>query len=136
MTKNTIKYFIFFIVGFAFLVSCAKRSPEPIIKDDIAKQIQKDLLEINETTKDKVLEIDLYQAIAFAIKNNRELRVNVMESALNNNQIALTEFDMLPKLALDAGYKNLGKNPASTSVSMTGQEPGACKQSFLFFISR
>ena len=136
MTKNTIKYFIFFIVGFAFLVSCAKRSPEPIIKDDIAKQIQKDLLEINETTKDKVLEIDLYQAIAFAIKNNRELRVNVMESALNNNQIALTEFDMLPKLALDAGYKNLGKNPASTSVSMTGQEPGVLADSPSYSLSQ
>ena len=68
------------------------------------------------------MEIDLYQALAIAIKNNRELRIQVMDSALSQGQINVVKFDMLPKLSANAGYKVLEKHPASTSVSMVTEK--------------
>ena len=123
MFKNLAKYSLISVVSVLLLVSCSSRSPQPLVKSDLAKDIKSDLENISSSLETKVQEIDLYDAIAFAIKNNRDLRVKIMESALSNDQIELTQFDMLPKFAVDAGYKNLGKNPGSTSVTMTGQEP-------------
>ena len=123
MFKNLAKYSLISVVSVLLLVSCSSRSPQPLVKSDLAKDIKSDLENISSPLENKVQEIDLYDAIAFAIKNNRDLRVKIMESALSNDQIELTQFDMLPKFAVDAGYKNLGKNPGSTSVTMTGQEP-------------
>ena len=56
------------------------------------------------------------------LKNNRELRIQVMDSALNQGQIDVVKFDMLPKLSANAGYKVLEKHPASTSVTMVTEE--------------
>ena len=123
MFKNLAKYLLIFVVSTLLLISCSSRSPEPLVKSDLAKDIKSDLENITSPLANNVQEIDLYDAIAFAIKNNRDLRVKIMESALSNDQIELTQFDMLPKFAVDAGYKNLGRNPGSTSVTMTGQEP-------------
>ena len=68
------------------------------------------------------LEIDLYKAIAIAIKNNRDLRIQIMDSALNQGQTDVVKFDMLPKLSANAGYKVLEKHPASTSVAMVTEQ--------------
>ena len=120
MFKNLAKYLLIFVVSTFLLISCSSRSPEPLVKSDLAEDIKSDLENITSPLENNVQEIDLYDAIAFAIKNNRDLRVKIMESALSNDQIELTQFDMLPKFAVDAGYKNLGRNPGSTSVTMTG----------------
>ena len=110
------------------LAACSSRTPDPLLKEDVQFSSQQDYEFLKETSANAPLEIDLYQAMAIAIKNNRDLRINIMDSALKQGQMDVVKFDMLPKLAANAGDKVLEKHPASTSVSMvdeTGSGPNS-----------
>ena len=110
---------LFIFVGLAaILTACSSRAPDPLLKENVQASSQEDYEYLKEASANAPLEIDLYQAIAIAIKNNRELRINIMDSALNQGQIDVVKFDMLPKLSANAGYKVLREHPASSSVSM------------------
>ena len=112
-----------FVASLILLVAaCSSRSPEPLIKEDVQASAQEDFELLKESTANAPMEIDLYQALAIAIKNNRELRIQVMDSALSQGQIDVVKFDMLPKLSANAGYKVLEKHPASTSVAMVTEQ--------------
>ena len=110
--KATILMFLVLLVG-----ACSQ-TPEPLIKEQVQLSSQEDYEYLKESSQNAPLEIDLYQAIAIAIKNNRDLRLNLMDSALSLGQMDVVKFDMLPKLSVNAGYKVLEKHPASTSVNM------------------
>ena len=64
------------------LSSCA-RSPKKITLNETNERVEKDILKIeqikkeNETWEDNI-KIDLYTAIALAIKNNTELKINLV----------------------------------------------------------
>ena len=100
------------------LVGACSQTPEPLVKEQLQLSSQEDYEYLKENSEAAPLEIDLYQAIALAIKNNRDLRLNLMDSALSQGQIDVVKFDMLPKLSVNAGYKVLREHPASTSVNM------------------
>ena len=117
------------ILSFLFLVlltSCA-RNLEPIKKSEISSKVQQDLEKIEEIKKNNLnweenLEIDLYTAIALAIKNNKELRVKILENALANKQIDKVEFEMLPALAANAGYSGSGYYKSTTSATVPNSD--------------
>ncbi|MDF9754918.1 outer membrane protein TolC [Pseudomonas hunanensis] len=48
--------------------------------------------------------LTLHQAMARAVKYNLEARLKIMEEALAQRQVDLATFDMLPRMALSAGY--------------------------------
>ena len=104
------------------LASCA-RNLEPIKKSEILSSAKKDLKKIEEIKKNNLnweenLEIDLYTAISLAIKNNKELRVKLLENALSKRQIDKVKFEMLPSLAANAGYSGSEYYKASTSSTV------------------
>ena len=119
---RVLKYTIFASL-ILLVAACSNRTPEPLIKEDIQASAQEDYELLKDSTADAPMEIDLYQAISIAIKNNRELRTQVMDSALTLGQIDVVKFDMLPKLSANAGYKVIEKHPASFSETM-GDEDG------------
>ncbi len=121
----TIKRVLIFFGLVLFLAACSSRAPDPLLKEDVQASSQEDYEYLKETSANAPLEIDLYDAIAIAIKNNRDLRIDIMDSALNQGQIDVVKFDMLPKLSANAGYKVLEKHPASTSVSMVTEKDSA-----------
>ena len=106
------------LMSLVLLVGACSQTPEPLIKEQLQLSSQEDYEYLKENSKAAPLEIDLYQAIAIAIKNNRDLRLNLMDSALSQGQMDVVKFDMLPKLSVNAGYKVLREHPASTSVNM------------------
>ncbi len=106
------------------LVGACSQTPEPLIKEQVQLSSQEDYEYLKETSQNAPLEIDLYQAIAIAIKNNRDLRLNLMDSALSQDQIDVVKFDMLPKLSANAGYKVLEQHPASTSAAIVAEPSG------------
>ena len=61
--------------------------------------------------------LTLHQAMARAVKYNLEGRLKIMEEALAKRQLDLASFDMLPRMALDAGY--VGRNNVSASSSQS-----------------
>ena len=105
-------------MSLVLLVGACSQTPEPLIKEQLQLSSKEDYEYLKETSKAAPIEIDLYQAIAIAIKNNRDLRLNLMDSALSQGQMDVVKFDMLPKLSVNAGYKVLREHPTSTSVNM------------------
>ncbi|AXE35054.1 transporter [Chromobacterium phragmitis] len=67
--------------------------------------------------------VTLQEAMARALKYNLDYRVKLMEEALSQRQLDLTSLDMLPKLALAAGYTARNKDNASSSQNVaTGEQ--------------
>ena len=114
---------ILLILSFGILISCAKRSPEPIKSDVISKSAEGDLAKIKKIKEQndilkKDLEVDLYTAIALAIENNKDLKVKILESSLSYKKIEDVEFDMLPSMTANAGYTSSDKYKATTSATV------------------
>ncbi|MDA9136988.1 TolC family protein [Pelagibacterales bacterium] len=109
----TSKFFSLLLL-FIFLSACA-RTPVPISDERILQSIEADLANLK--YEDSIESIDLYKAISLAIRNNRDLRVEVMNSALQQRQNNLLKFDMLPDLAANAGYSEYTRYQPSTSVT-------------------
>ena len=117
---------IFAILCLVVLTSCA-RNLDPINKAEIVNKSAKDIEKIEEIKKNNLnweedIEIDLYTAIALAIKNNKELRVKLLENALSERQINKVKFEMLPQLAANAGYSGSDFYKASTSATVSGTD--------------
>ena len=105
-----------------FLATCA-RSPKPVSLLETEERAKKDILKIEQIKKDNKsweenLEIDLYTAIALAIKNNKELKIKLLESALANRQLEKIKFEMLPSIATNAGYSGSERYTASSSATV------------------
>ena len=81
------KLFIVFIC--LALVACA-RSPKVIDAESLSFSIAEDISELEVDASFQ--NIDLHTAIAIAVRNNRDLRISVMESALVNSQKDLQKF--------------------------------------------
>ena len=114
---------ILLILSVGILISCAKRSPEPIKADVISKSAEGDLAKIKKIKEQndilkKDLEVDLYTAIALAIENNKDLKVKILESSLSYKKIEDVEFDMLPSMTANAGYTSSDKYKATTSATV------------------
>ncbi|MDD0977136.1 TolC family protein [Pseudomonas fontis] len=62
--------------------------------------------------------LTLHQAMARAVKYNLEARLKVMEEALAKRQVDLAQFDMLPRMAMEAGYAGRDNVNASSSQSV------------------
>ena len=110
-----------------FLFTACVRSPQPISLFETEEKALKDISNIEEIKKDNKaweenLEIDLYTAIALAIKNNKELKVKLLENALANRQIDKIKFEMLPSLAANAGYSGSDKYRTTTSANVSNAD--------------
>lgn len=67
--------------------------------------------------------VSLEQAMERALRHNLDYRVKLMEEALAQRQLDLSSLDMLPKLALSAGYRGRDNDNASSSQNVaTGQQ--------------
>ncbi|MBG6079083.1 outer membrane protein TolC [Rubrivivax gelatinosus] len=67
--------------------------------------------------------LTLEEAAARTIKYNLDHRVKLMEQALSQRQLDLASFDLLPKLAADAGYSWRSNERASSSRDLvTGEQ--------------
>lgn len=62
--------------------------------------------------------LTLHEAMARAVKYNLEARLKVMEEAMAQRQVDLATFDMLPRMALSAGYAGRSNISASSSESI------------------
>ena len=115
------------ILSLGALISCAKRSPEPITVDVISESVKGDLAKINEVKEKnnllkQGLKVDLYTAIALAVENNKDLKVKIFETALSKKKIEDVEFDMLPAMSANAGYTGSDRYKATTSATVPSND--------------
>ena len=127
-TNNDLRFMKKIIILLAlFLITACVRSPQPISLFETEEKAFKDISNIEEIKKnnkawEENLEIDLYTAIALAIKNNKELKIKLLENALANRQIDKIKFEMLPSLAANAGYSGSDKYRTTTSANVSNAD--------------
>ncbi|HYH39682.1 MAG TPA: TolC family protein [Azospirillum sp.] len=67
--------------------------------------------------------LSLHEAVARALKFNFDKRLAMMETVLQERQLDLSTYNMLPRLAADAGYTTRNNDAASSSFSvLTGRQ--------------
>ncbi len=62
--------------------------------------------------------IDLYEAMARAVKYNLDERLKLMEQALARGQLKALRYDLLPELTTEAGYHWRSNDNGASSVSL------------------
>ncbi|TRO08418.1 TolC family protein [Ectopseudomonas mendocina] len=95
---------------------CAVTS-QPIDRSVSEQRAQQDLAVMFKDQEPLSAPLTLHEAMARAVKYNLEARLKVMEEAMAQRQVDLATFDMLPRMALSAGYA--GRNNVSASSSQS-----------------
>lgn len=101
----------------ALVVSGCAVTSEPIDRSVSEQRAKTDLQNMYKGQEPLSGPLTLHQAMARAVKYNLEGRLKIMEEALAKRQLDLASFDMLPRMALDAGY--VGRNNVSASSSQS-----------------
>lgn len=96
---------------------CAVTS-EPIARSASEERARTDMATMFKGQEPIKGPLTLHEAMARAVKYNLEARLKVMESALSERQVDLARFDMLPRMALAAGYAGRNNVGASSSQSI------------------
>jgi hypothetical protein len=78
-------------------------TPHPLTSEELNKQAQADRAQMFDS-EPLTAPLTLADAISRALKYNLDKRARMMEEALAFGQLKLDQFDMLPKLTVDAGY--------------------------------
>ncbi len=102
----------------ALAVSGCAVTSQPIEQSESRARASSDLVSMFKDQEPLSGPLTLHDAMARAVKYNLEARLKVMEEALAQHQVDLATFDMLPRMALSAGYAGRDNVSASSSESV------------------
>ena len=93
-------------------------SPEPITHAEISVQTAGLLERVTLAQEPVSGPIDLYEAMARALKYNLDHRVEIIDSALRARELDLAHYSLLPNLVADSGYAARDNYAASSSYNI------------------
>ncbi len=118
--KNNPKKIIVLLVAAATLSGCAIE-PNPITADERLASMLKDKSEMYNKQEPIVAPLTFYDALARALKYNFDHRLSIMEAVLQDTQLDVATLNMLPRLAINAGYIDRASQLGSSSVDYFNQ---------------
>lgn len=95
--------------------------PVPIENDERLVSMLKDQTEIYSKQEPITAPLTFYDALARALKYNFDHRLTVMEAVLQDTQLDVAKLNMLPRLAINAGYIGRQDQLGSSSVDYFNQ---------------
>lgn len=98
-------------------------TPQAVSPDRINDRVHADMALFSQEESRIQGAIGLEDAIARAVRNNRDKKLKALESALEQGQIDLVRHEMLPSLAASAGYSARSNYAASASVGFEDGQP-------------
>jgi len=103
---------------------------------EINTRVDRDLQQLTINQAPVLAPIDLYEAMARALKYNLEAKVEVMKTMLAHQNLDLAHYDLLPKLVANAGYDGRNNFSGARSRSLlsgqTSLEPSTSSDKNLF----
>ena len=109
------------IVAVIGLSSCAIK-PIPLTTDEVRSRVKEDRAVLTKDQEPISGPIDLYEAMARALKYNLDARVELMHKMLAQTQLDLAHYAMLPRLAANAGFDGRSNFSGGVARSLiTGQ---------------
>ncbi len=112
-------------LGAVFAISGCAVKPVVLTTDELKAAVRIDVDHLSQQRDAVSAPISLDEAIARAVRNNRDRKLKVLESALAQRQLDLARFDALPSLAVSAGYSERSNYAASASVRFADGVPEA-----------
>ena len=109
---------LFGVSVLALAISGCAVTSQPIERSVSEQRAQGDLLAMFKDQEPLAGPLTLHEAMARAVKYNLESRLKVMEEAMAMRQADLASFDMLPRMAMQAGYAGRSNISASSSRSI------------------
>lgn len=108
---------VFGLASVLALGGCAI-TPEPLTLAEQAQRADQDRLALFRDQEPISRPISLGEAVARAIKYNFDYRLTAMEQALQNRQLDVSRYDLLPRLTANGGLLTRNNDPASSSRSI------------------
>lgn len=107
----------------SILISGCAISPEPITSEELANLSEAHLENVTAHQEPVGGSIDLYEAMARALKYNLDHRVEVFQTVVRTTELNLSRYDMLPNLVANSGYAGRDNYNASSSLNLVTQQP-------------
>lgn len=105
------------------LGGCASVTPVPLKEAEIKTAVTSSVERVAANQEAISAPINLYEAMARALKYNLDYRVELMSQALRLSEFELARYDMLPQLVANAGYSSRNSYAGSSSMSLlSGRE--------------
>ncbi|MBV7265916.1 TolC family protein [Erythrobacter sp. WH131] len=118
------------------LLSGCATVPEPFTPIELNEAASRNFAEVDAEQEPVTAPIDLYEAMARALKYNLDYKVELMEMALRERELDLQRYDMLPQLVANAGYAGRNNFSGASSLSLITQqqslEPSTSQERDLF----
>ncbi|OED39520.1 hypothetical protein AB833_14935 [Chromatiales bacterium (ex Bugula neritina AB1)] len=103
------------LVALTIVLAGCSVSPEKLYTEELDK-IAADRISRVVTQQEPINgPIDLYEAMARALKYNLDYKVKLAEQALRSQELKNIRLDMLPKLVANAGYSSRDSDPGGSS---------------------
>ncbi len=99
------------------LPGCAV-SPAPLTETELSARAADHLGRVTAVQEPVVGAIDLYEAMARALKYNLDHRVEVMDAALRSHELNLAHYGLLPNVVVNSGYAARDNFAASSSYNV------------------
>lgn len=122
MLKRFSKVLSISVIASITIAGCAVK-PEPMLNDDVKKQIETNLTVLKDVVVPVTAPITIDEAIKRGLEHNLSKKVKVLETALAQQQLDLVYYDMLPSLTASAGYSERNNYAASASTSFIDGNP-------------
>ena len=122
MLKRFSKVLSISVIASITIAGCAVK-PEPMLNDDVKKQIETNLTVLKDVAVPVTAPITIDEAIKRGLEHNLSKKVKVLETALAQQQLDLVYYDMLPSLTASAGLSERNNYAASASTSFVNGEP-------------
>jgi outer membrane protein TolC len=103
--------------GLALLSGCSV-TPEPLTASDLQASADRNFTAVDAEQEPVSAPVDLYEAMARALKYNLDYKVEMMEEALRVRELGLARYDMLPQLVANAGYAGRSNFSGASSLSL------------------
>lgn len=104
------------------LISGCTIMPQTLTQEEIQTRVLEDLHQLDQDQEPVTKPIDLFEAMARALKYNLETKVEVMKTLLAHKQLDLSHYDLLPRLVANGIYDGRNKFSGGASRSLlTGQ---------------
>ena len=101
----------------ALLAGCAV-TPKPFTPSELATRAEANAAAVAANQEAVSAPIDLYEAMARALKYNLDYKVEMMDEALKGRQLDVSRFDMLPQLVASSGYAGRSNFAGASSLSL------------------
>ena len=108
------------VLPLAMVAGCTV-SPEPLSKADIDHFATANFRSVTENQEKIKGPIDLYEAMARALKYNLDYKVKIMERALRVKTLNLAHYKMLPDLVANSGYAARSNYSGGNSVGLSNK---------------